>query len=209
MGDPRRSRKTYLTPLHPWRATRIQQEKDLTHEFGFVNKRELWKMATILRNLKSQAKRLIAREDPQSVKEEKALKERAYTLALIEKEARLEDILGLDIKHLLQRRLQTQVQKLGYAKTAKQSRQFIVHGHVLVNGKKMNAPSYLVKRGEEGKIMFKATSSLASDQHPERRSESSRVPAALGKLEKEEVEVLAKMPKREAPPEKEVVKDRE
>jgi len=51
----------------------------------------------------------------------------------------------------------------------KQSRQFITHGHVLVNGKIITAPSYVVRKSEEGNVSFKQASSLADPEHPERQ----------------------------------------
>ncbi len=49
---------------------------------------------------------------------------------------------------LLERRLDNIVYRLGLAKTRNMSRQFVGHGHVLVNGKKMTIPSYTVKVGD-------------------------------------------------------------
>lgn len=49
---------------------------------------------------------------------------------------------------LLERRLDNLVYRLGLAKTRTMSRQFVGHGHVLVNGKKMTIPSYTVKVGD-------------------------------------------------------------
>lgn len=49
---------------------------------------------------------------------------------------------------LLERRLDNVLVRLGFAKTRAQARQFVTHKHVLVNGKKLNIPSYLVKKGD-------------------------------------------------------------
>lgn len=49
---------------------------------------------------------------------------------------------------LLERRLDNIVYRLGLAKSRHMSRQIVVHGHVLVNGKKMTIPSYEVKEGD-------------------------------------------------------------
>lgn len=49
---------------------------------------------------------------------------------------------------LLERRLDNVVFRLGLAKTRNMSRQFVGHGHVLVNGKRMSIPSYTVKVGD-------------------------------------------------------------
>jgi small subunit ribosomal protein S4 len=73
---------------------------------------------------------------------------------MLKADAKLEDILDLTVEDVLRRRLETVVHNLGLANTAKQARIFIVHGHIAMNGKKINAPSYMVKTGEEGTIGF-------------------------------------------------------
>ncbi len=51
---------------------------------------------------------------------------------------------GQVLLQLLERRLDNVVYRLGIASTRRQARQFVSHGHILVNGKKVNIPSYLV-----------------------------------------------------------------
>ena len=82
-------------------------------------------------------------------------------LGIIGQDAEFEDVLHINVEDVLKRRLQTQVYERGLASTVYQARQFIVHGHVQVNGKKITAPSYIVKREEEDTISFVASSSLA------------------------------------------------
>jgi small subunit ribosomal protein S4 len=55
---------------------------------------------------------------------------------------------GQVLLQLLERRLDNVVYRLGFASTRRQARQFVVHGHILVNGKKLNVPSYLVSAGD-------------------------------------------------------------
>ena len=50
----------------------------------------------------------------------------------------------------------------------KQARQYIIHGHVAVKGKRLNVPSYLVLKDEENKISFYLNSKLNNESHPER-----------------------------------------
>lgn len=50
---------------------------------------------------------------------------------------------------LLETRLDNLVYRLGFAKTRKQARQLVCHGHITVDGKKLDIPSYLVKPGQE------------------------------------------------------------
>lgn len=56
---------------------------------------------------------------------------------------------GENLLSLLERRLDNVVYRLKLATTRSQSRQIIVHGHILVNGKKVSSPSYLVSINDE------------------------------------------------------------
>ncbi len=55
---------------------------------------------------------------------------------------------GLNFLRLLEMRLQTQVYRLGWARTMEQARQMVSHCHVLVNGKMVNIPSYTCRVGD-------------------------------------------------------------
>jgi small subunit ribosomal protein S4 len=55
---------------------------------------------------------------------------------------------GLNFLRLLELRLQTAVYRLGYAKTIFQARQMVTHGHILVNGRLVDIPSYQLKVGD-------------------------------------------------------------
>lgn len=55
---------------------------------------------------------------------------------------------GENLMILLERRLDNVVFRMGYARTRKEARQIVDHKHVLVNGKQINIPSYLIKAGD-------------------------------------------------------------
>ncbi len=55
---------------------------------------------------------------------------------------------GQTLLSLLERRLDNVVYRLGFARTRPQARQFVSHGHVLVDGRRVNIPSYLVQPGQ-------------------------------------------------------------
>ena len=57
-------------------------------------------------------------------------------------------ITGENLLVLLERRLDNIVYRLGFADSRSQGRQLVLHGHILVNGKKVDIPSYLVKEGD-------------------------------------------------------------
>lgn len=169
MGDPKKQRKKYSRPQHPWRRARIEEEKILFEEYGFRNKKDLWKMTSKLGHFKKQAKSLIARQGVQAEEEKKLFLGKLQRMSLIGMDAGIDDVLSLSIKDILERRLQTLLYRKGFAHSVLQARQFIVHGHVFVNGQKMNVPSYLVPAGQESLIVFDPHSALADPEHPERK----------------------------------------
>jgi len=168
MGDPRRIRSKFQTPTHPWQRERIDEERVLTNEYGLKNKKEIWKIRSKLRNFLMQTKKLVALTSKQAEKERKQLLDKVQRIGLLSAGAPLADILGLKVNDLMNRRLQTLVQKRGMARTVKQARQFIVHEHILVNNKKVTSPSYIVSVEEEPTIAFAPNAPLAKEDHPER-----------------------------------------
>ncbi len=159
MGDPRRSKKRYAKPRHPWQAERIEEERKIVQKYGLKNKRELWKSQTMLRNFRRQARKLMARETAQAKKEERQLLDKLERLNLL-KNPTLDDVLALQIEDILERRLQTQTYKKGLANTIRQARQYIVHGHISVGGSRVTSPGHLVKRDEEETIQFSIHSNI-------------------------------------------------
>lgn len=191
MGDPRKTRRKYAKPAHPWQAERLEKERKTIKDFGLKNKQEIWRMGSLLKGFKSQVKDLIRRTDPQSKKEEDLLKDRLVRMGIIEEGSKLENILDLNIDALLERRLETQVFKKGLARSMKQARQFIVHGHIRVDDKKVTVPSYMLMKGEENKLAFKPTSPLSDPDHAERKPVGA-VAAVPKTEEKEETKEEAK-----------------
>ncbi|HHE36807.1 MAG TPA: 30S ribosomal protein S4 [Candidatus Woesearchaeota archaeon] len=184
MGDPRRIRKKYETPTHPWQKYRIEEEKKLMEEYGLKNKKEIWRMETLLKKFKDQVKALASRMDEQSRLEEKQLVNRLVSFGLMNKDDPLDTILGLELKDVFERRLQTLLVRKGLARTMKQARQFITHGHILVDKKKVTFPSYIVTLREESLIEFVPTSPLSKEDHPERMIKE----VSKGRVEKKKKE---------------------
>tara|TARA_Y100000310_G_scaffold272474_1_gene287451 strand:+ start:17201 stop:17851 length:651 start_codon:yes stop_codon:yes gene_type:complete len=168
MGDPGKTRKKYSTPRHPWQRDRLEREKVLKKEFGLKNKKEIWKANSELKRYTSQAKRLIGLKNEQSEKEKRDLLARLQRFNLVTGETKVEEVLNLTVNDILVRRLQTMVVKKDLARSMEQARQFIVHGHIVVNNRKVTVPSYMVSRDEEFKIVFDSVSSLSKEDHPER-----------------------------------------
>jgi len=161
MGHPKKQKKKYSKPRHPWEKERIEEERALLKEYGFKNKKEIWKLKTLLKKFSDQAKRLTALKTEQAKKEKKEIEEKLKKIGILEPDSQLSDILRKSIKDFAERRLQTIVYKKGLAKSVKQARQFIIHRHIIVNGKKISSPSYLVSVEEENKISFYSNSPLA------------------------------------------------
>lgn len=68
---------------------------------------------------------------------------RAYTMA-----SKMQGSTGQNLLTLLERRLDNVVYRLGFAATRADARQIVSHGHILVNGKRLNIPSYIVQEGD-------------------------------------------------------------
>ena len=66
---------------------------------------------------------------------------------------------GANLMILLESRLDNVVFRMGFARTRKEARQIVDHKHVLVNGKCVNIPSYLVKAGDQIEIREKSKGS--------------------------------------------------
>ena len=158
MGDPKKPRKTWEGPRHPWRKEILLQEMELMGKYGLRNKRELWKAKSILRKIRHRARSLLALPEEIREKAEKQLLKRLHDMGLLPENATLDDALKLTVEDILERRLQTIVYRKGLAKTIHQARQLIVHGHIAINGRRVNAPGYLVKRYEEDFIDYAPTS---------------------------------------------------
>lgn len=79
-----------------------------------------------------------------------------YTYGVLEKQFRnyfqkadkMKGITGENLLQLLERRLDNVVYRMGFAVTRMQSRQFVNHGHIKVNGRKVDIPSFLVSPGD-------------------------------------------------------------
>jgi small subunit ribosomal protein S4 len=62
--------------------------------------------------------------------------------------ARSKEVTGSELLVLLERRLDNVVYLMGFAESRAQARQLVHHGHVRVNGRRVNIPSFLIKRGD-------------------------------------------------------------
>lgn len=145
----KRKHKQYSRPKRPFDKARIEEEAKIKEEFGLKNKKEIWRAEAKIKSMREKAKNLIG----ESAEEQKALFDRLKQIGL--NVNTLADVLSLDKKDYLQRRLQTIVTKKKLANTVKAARQLITHRKVLVNERAIDSPSYIVPVELEDKITIK------------------------------------------------------
>ncbi len=173
MGYPGKNRKSYETPKHPWQAARMASEVELVKRYGLRNKKEVWKAHSSLKKYRELARKLLAESTKGKLSghietDSDNILNRLKRYSLLKTDAGLDDILSLDVTNFLERRLQTQVHKQGLANTIKQARQFIVHGHISVGGRKVTVPGYIVSMDEELHLDYYGGSPLSGESHPSR-----------------------------------------
>lgn len=78
-----------------------------------------------------------------------------------EKAAKMDGITGHNLLFLLERRLDNVVFRMGFGTSRPQSRQIVRHGHIQVNGRKVNIPSFVVKPGDVVEVREKSKNNAA------------------------------------------------
>ncbi|MFB6110782.1 MAG: 30S ribosomal protein S4 [Halodesulfurarchaeum sp.] len=167
MALPGENTTFYETPNHPYQGERIAEESDLIGRYGLKNKEELWRAQSELRKYRREARRLLGRVEAETGEE---FISRLQRDGILDPEDGLDDVLSLEVTDILERRLQTVAYRKGVANTIDQARQFVTHGHITVDGRRVTTPSYTVEVNEENEIGFDETSPLADELHPERAS---------------------------------------
>ncbi|MFX1574276.1 MAG: 30S ribosomal protein S4 [Promethearchaeota archaeon] len=161
MGDPRRLKKKFKKPRVPFEKERIMEELEFLGKYGLRNKREFWKARSTLGNWRDIARKSRALPKEQALEVQQTLIKKLNRLGIIGEQAEFEDVLLLTAEDLLKRRLQTLVFEKGLAQTIYDARQKIVHKHIAIGEKIVNAPSYIVKQKEEDLIRFAPSSPFA------------------------------------------------
>lgn len=169
LGD---NTKGYETPNHPFQGERISEESSLVDRYGLQNKEELWRAQSELRGYRREARNILAQQAQGTADDDAAESEEFVAhlqrIGVLDDGDELGDVLLLDVTDLLERRLQTVAYRKGLANTPDQARQFVTHGHVVVEGRRVQAPSYKVEVAEESTVQFDENSPLADELHPER-----------------------------------------
>lgn len=157
----KRKHKTYSKPKRPFDKTRINEEAEIKKEFGLKNKKEIWKAEAKIKSMRERAKELIGAKPEEQQALFERLKKTGFNVNSIA------DILSLNKKDYLGRRLQTIVTKKGLAPTAKTARQLITHKKILVKERTMNSPSYIVPIELENEIKLKEKKKSIKKSAPE------------------------------------------
>jgi len=168
MGGPRKQKKQYITPGHPWQKDRLVEELRLMGQYGLRSKRELWRIRTQLANYRAQARRFLALPEEEMQQRLSHMVHRLGGLGVMRTDGTIDDILRLRTEDFLRRRLQSVVYSKGLAITPYHARQLITHGHIAVQGRKMTIPGYLVPQEEEEFLTYAPSSPLMNELHPSR-----------------------------------------
>merc|ERR1712141_759647 len=150
-------RKTYTTPRRPFEKERLDQELKLIGQYGLRNKREVWRVRFTLAKIRKAARELLTldEKDQRRLFEGNALLRRLVRIGVLdESKMKLDYVLGLRLEDFLERRLQTQVFKLGLAKSIHHARVLIRQRHIRVRKRVVNIPSYVVRLDPQKHIDF-------------------------------------------------------
>merc|ERR1712019_185700 len=149
--------KVYVTPRRPFEKARLDQELKLIGEYGLKNKREVWRVKFSLAKIRKRARELLTlpEKDTRRLFEGNALLRRLVRVGVLDEgRMKLDYVLGLKVEDFLERRLQTQVQKLGLAKSIHHARVLIRQRHIRVRKQLVNVPSFLVRLDSQKHIDF-------------------------------------------------------
>lgn len=141
-----RKHKKFSRPKKAFDSVRIQSENVIVEKYGLKNKREIWKAKSKLDIMRKTAKRLVDADLETQERFVLKLKNQGFNVKSIV------DVLALTEEDILKRRLQTIVFNKKISTSAKGARQLITHGHITINARKVNIPSYNVNVDEEDKI---------------------------------------------------------
>lgn len=189
MGDPKKIRKKYETPRHPFEGERIKAENQIVGAYGLKNKRELWRAESELKKYRTNAIAIQASlrlGDARATEQIKSMVGRLSRYGILTENASADDILTLNVQSFLERRLQTLVMRKGLARTAGMARQLIVHGHISIGDRKVTIPGYKVLKIEEESVNYAPNSPLANELHPMRMVGENKPGAEAQEPEKKE-----------------------
>merc|ERR1712082_89381 len=145
------------TPSRPFEKARLDQELKLIGEYGLRNKSEVWRVKFALAKIRKRARDLLTlpEKDGRRLFEGNALLRRLVRIGVLDEgRMKLDYVLGLKVEDFLERRLQTQVFKLGLAKSIHHARVLIRQLHIRVRRQVVNVPSFIVRLDSQKHIDF-------------------------------------------------------
>ncbi|KFH67080.1 small subunit ribosomal protein S9e [Podila verticillata NRRL 6337] len=190
-GAPKNCSKTYKVPRRPFEAARLDQELKLVGEYGLRNKREIWRIGYTLSNIRRAARELLTLEDkdPRRLFEGNALIRRLVRIGVLDEDKmKLDYVLALKIEDFLERRLQTQVFKLGLAKSIHHARVLIRQRHIRVGKQVVDIPSFVVRLDSQKHIDFSLTSPYGGGRAGRVKRKRAAAAASKGDGEDEDEE---------------------
>jgi len=181
--------KTCTTPRRPFEKERLDQELKLIGEFGLRNKREVWRVKYVVTKIRTAVRELLTldEKDPRRLFEGNALLRRLVRIGVLdESKMKLDYVLSLRIDDFLERRLQTQVFKLGLAKSIHHARVLIRQRHIRVRKQVVNVPSFVVRLDSQKHIDFSLKSPLGGGRAGRVKRKNQRKAASGGGAAEEE-----------------------
>ncbi len=154
MGDPRHFKNKFEAPKKLWDMDRIKRDTLLKKEYGLRNSKEAWLGAAELKKYRREARRLLSLTEEERKADVEKIMAKLNKFGILPKQSGIDDVLSLETKDVLERRLQTRVFRKGLARTLIQARQLITHGFISINGRKVNVPSYMVTQEEEATLAY-------------------------------------------------------
>merc|ERR1712183_965288 len=154
---PSNHSKVFTTPRRPFEKARLDQELKLIGEYGLRCKKEVWRVKLTLAKIRKASRDLLTLEerDPRRLFEGNALLRRLVRIGVLDEgRMKLDYVLGLKVEDFLERRLQTQVFKLGLAKSIHHARVLIRQRHIRVRRQVVNVPSFIVRLDSQKHIDF-------------------------------------------------------
>lgn len=161
----KRKHKTYSKPKRPFEKARLDEEAGIKKQFGLKNKKEIWKAEANIRQIRRRAKSLISAKEQEKQKLFDKLNKAGIKVNSIA------DVLSLDKRDYLKRRLQNVLLEKKMATTQKSARQLITHRKVLVNSRVVDSPSYIVPVAMENKITLKPSKKKSKSETAEEPAE--------------------------------------
>jgi len=184
--------KTVKPPRRPFEKERLDQELKICGEYGLRNKREVWRVQRTLSKVRAAARELLTldEKDARRLFEGAALMRRLHRFGILdEHQSKLDYVLALKLPDFLERRLQTQVFKLGLAKSIHHARVLIKQRHIRVGKQIVDIPSFMVRVDSQKHIDFALTSPFGGGRPgrvKRKRSKAKAKPQQAAAEEEEE-----------------------